>query len=220
MGKYAKLFLRLSLTFALVCAGFYVLEKYDYITQFSQIDNVLGLLPVIFVILAVGGLIVLLWIKHRERLPVTITLAIFVLLCAALFPTALRGNWWLNAHAPDGTESAPDLTLYAPFKEDTLAAKLDEKSTLVLAENLPVLDGATALYPLYAAFAQAVYDQDAFSDDKVICTNTRAAYQGIIEGKRDIIFVAQPAQSQLDTAKEAGADLVFTPIGKEAFVFL
>ena len=40
-----------------------------------------------------------------------------------------------------------------PLPEGTKAASLDGPSSLRLTEDLPMLDGATALYPLYAAFA-------------------------------------------------------------------
>ena len=89
-----------------------------------------------------------------------------------------------------------------------------------LTSELPVLDGATALYPVYAAFAQAVYAEDSFSHDLVNCTNTRGAYEAVIRGERDIIFVAGASERQISAAKSAGADLRFTPIGREAFVFL
>jgi ABC-type phosphate transport system substrate-binding protein len=38
-------------------------------------------------------------------------------------------------------------------------------------------------------------------------------------GETDIIFVLQPSDSQLQTARDAGAELRPTPIAKEAFVF-
>jgi len=54
----------------------------------------------------------------------------------------------------------------------------------------------------------------------VLCTNTRGAYEALISGNRDIIFAAGASERQLAEAKAAGADLRFTPIGREAFVFL
>ena len=83
-----------------------------------------------------------------------------------------------------------------------------------------ILDGATALYPVYAAFVQAAYDRSAYSRDVVRCTKTSQAYRSIIDGSCDIIFVLEPSESQKAAAKAAGADLVLTPIGREAFVFL
>jgi phosphate transport system substrate-binding protein len=57
---------------------------------------------------------------------------------------------------PDG-DSEINLWEYLPFENNTLTSTLDEPSTLNFTDNLPRLDGATALYPLYAAFVQATY---------------------------------------------------------------
>lgn len=146
-------------------------------------------------------------------------MALLAVLSAALFPTALRGDWWINAIASD--ESAPpDLSMYAPFSEGSRTAKPDGRPALRLTGDLPVLDGATALYPVYAAFAEAVYDEGVFSPGDVLCTNTRGAYDALIAGERDVIFAAGASAEQLAAARRAGADLRFTPIGREAFVFL
>lgn len=127
-------------------------------------------------------------------------------------------------------EQGVDLRLYKPFAENTKAVRLEEESTLKIEDNLPRLDGATALYPLYAAFAQAVYpagDYDIYamkySDPQergeVVCSTTEGAYTRLINGETDIIFVARPSEKQLAEAKRRGLKLKLTPIGKEAFVF-
>ena len=136
-------------------------------------------------------------------------------------------------------EQDVNLSLYDPFREDTLAASLSEPSALSLTDDLPRLDGATALYPLYSSFARAVYpaNYSVFpegdievkdgtiipekpGDNTVIaCTNTDGAYRRLITGRADIIFVAGPSEGQLQMAREAGVELKLTPIGREAFVF-
>ena len=118
-------------------------------------------------------------------------------------------------------ETYPDITVYAPFKEDSKVATLDEPSTLVLKENLPVLDGALALYPVYAAFAQATYQEEAVlaNPASVTFTDTVQAFRGLIAGERDIIITAAASKKQLEAAAEAGVELHLTEIGKEAFVF-
>lgn len=121
---------------------------------------------------------------------------------------------------------------YQPFKEKTKAVKLTEPSALKLTDNLPKIDGATALYPLYAAFVQAVYPEDEYyrhgkysSEHEsnigpvVACYGTSSAYNSLINGKVDIIFCAEPSDEQLDEAAENGISFNLTPIGKEAFVF-
>lgn len=119
---------------------------------------------------------------------------------------------------------------YEPFAEGTKAVYLDEESTLKFENPSIDMDGATALYPVYSAFAQAVYPQAKYdiydykyNEDEgygqVTCTGTIEAYQRLIEGKTDIIFCAAPSKDQLALAEAAGVQLHLTPIGREAFVF-
>lgn len=122
---------------------------------------------------------------------------------------------------------------YEPFadgeKTKTKAVYLEEESTLKFSEEqLLRLDGATALYPIYAGFVQAVYPEaeyrmyDGYSEDGyglVTCSNTVNCYQRLIDGQTDIIFVAAPSKAQQEAAAVAGMELHMTPIGKEAFVF-
>jgi len=112
---------------------------------------------------------------------------------------------------------------YAPFIENTKAVSLDEASVLKLTQNLPRLDGATAFYPVYSAFVQAVYPTADYrlqtENNPLWCTTTPWAYDRLIQGETDIIFVLAPSDEQLASAEEAGIELVFTPIGREAFVF-
>lgn len=122
------------------------------------------------------------------------------------------------------SEPEVNLTQYAPFAERSKAAILEEPSTYHIDNKLPRLDGATALYPLYSAFAQAVYPKGNYNPydsqvSKVICSTTPDAYRNLIAGETDIIFVAAPSQAQLKQAQLKGVELQLTPIGREAFVF-
>lgn len=117
-----------------------------------------------------------------------------------------------------------NLSQYEPFTENTKAVKLDEPSTYHIESDLPKLDGATALYPLYSAFVQSVYpsgqyDPYDFAQGQVICSTTPEAYKRLIDGEADIIFAAGPSLAQQKQAKLKGVELKLTPIGREAFVF-
>lgn len=117
-----------------------------------------------------------------------------------------------------------NLAQYEPFAENTKAVKLEEPSTYHIESDLPKLDGATALYPLYSAFVQSVYpsgqyDPYDFAQGQVICSTTPEAYKRLIDGEADIIFVAGPSLAQQKQAKLKGVELKLTPIGREAFVF-
>jgi len=125
---------------------------------------------------------------------------------------------------PRMSENDFDLREYQPFIEGTKAVFLNEVSTLALAYDLPILDGATALYPLYSAFAQAVYPEKEYKlncdDCAVQYSNTMRAHQRFAQkGDVDIIFVAEPSEDQVGYALQHGVEYKKTVIGKEAFVF-
>ena len=138
-------------------------------------------------------------------------------------------------------DNGVDIKQYLPFESGSKVVKLDEKSTLKINDNLPKLDGALALYPVYAAFVQAVYPSQKYvvddsnnpfgressidmvleynDDDPFVCSNTANAYKRLIIGNADMIFAAGPSKEQIEMAKEKGKEFHLTPIGKEAFVF-
>ena len=120
------------------------------------------------------------------------------------------------------------LSDYIPFQEGTKAVKLEEEAPFRFAwTQRPRLDGATALYPVYAAFVQAVYPEGYNENDYwpqksgqwVRCSGTIQAYSRLIRGETEMIFAAGPSQAQLEAAEKAGVQLHLTPIGREAFVF-
>lgn len=113
-----------------------------------------------------------------------------------------------------------DVFQYVPFEESSKLVSLEEESTLKLSEPLPIIDGATAFYPLYAAFAQATYPEKEYMpyESEVMVNTTPYAYENLMYGKVDMIFVFEPSKEQMEKAKKLGVELTFTPIGKESFV--
>jgi phosphate transport system substrate-binding protein len=107
-----------------------------------------------------------------------------------------------------------------PFRADNTLVKIPSP-TLSIERGHPRLDGATALYPIYAAAVQALYKNiDADSSWGVITSSTTPeAYNRLISGAADLVFVAQPSIEQRAAAEDAGRSLQLTPIAKEAFVF-
>lgn len=148
----------------------------------------------------------------------------------ALFAAAYAASVLITTNTPSISEDSRfDIWYdYAPYKEgDSRLATLDEPPTLKLEGDLPVMDGATALFPVYSAFAQALYDKDQLIEEDggvnyelLSCSTTAFAYDSIVDGTADIIFVAGASKEQMEYAKEMGVELIFTPIGKEAFVFI
>ncbi len=128
-----------------------------------------------------------------------------------------------------------DVKNYLPHEKESDLPKIE--SSLKLTENLPVLDGAAALVPVYAAIIDNVYPEGCvtyeggtFSDDNYYgenfaensamqYKNTVRGYQAIVDGDTDILFCAGPSEEQKQYAKEQGVELVYVPIGLEGFVF-
>ncbi len=137
--------------------------------------------------------------------------------------------------------SSTDFTDYTVYAKKSKLVTLDHEPSFVIEneEDMPVLDGAEACYPLYAAFAKAVYkDIDKieekyigneqyyeYGNGKIVTfTNTIYGFKRLVDkesydGTVDMFFGARPSQSQLEYAKACGVEVEVTPIGKEAFVF-
>ena len=178
-----------------------------------------------FVLLMLTGLLALclrlLVGKQRRRFLMLGYLAV----CAGAAVYVGLGVW--RDSIPTMEDRLSLLYQYQPNAPDTKAVRLEEEPTLKLEGNyfLPSMDGATALYPVYAAFAQAVYPEKEYPLDgtydftSVACSNTMGAYRRLIDRDVDVIFVAEPSQAQRAAAESAGMELHFTPIGREAFMF-
>ncbi len=128
-----------------------------------------------------------------------------------------------------------DVGLYLPHEENSDLVRIH--SSLKLTEDLPVLDGAAALVPVYAAIVDNVYPEGSvtyeggsFCDDNYYgenfapdsamqYNNTVRGYQAVVDGTTDILFCAAPSAQQEQYAAEKGVELVYVPVGLEAFVF-
>lgn len=178
----------------------------------------------IFLALSAGLILYLLWSAKRRR-SVIAAVVCGVVLCAAATGGVYLYRTYIE-NIPTLEEGGDLLARYAPYAENSETAELDEESELKLSSDIPRMDGATALYPIYAAFAKAVYPKELIDDvgeaavnEYLMCSTTTGAYRNIVTGDADIIFAAAPSDEQRDYAEENGVELVYTPIGKEAFVF-
>lgn len=114
---------------------------------------------------------------------------------------------------------------YLPFDENSKTVTVD--TDFKLEGDLPVIDGAAALYPVFSGVVGSVYPKssvifngtDFDQGSALLMNNTRSAYEEIVDGTADIVFCAYPSEEQLKYAEDNGVELVFEPIGLEAFVF-
>ncbi|MDR1539374.1 MAG: substrate-binding domain-containing protein [Clostridiales bacterium] len=107
----------------------------------------------------------------------------------------------------------------------TLVKTLEEQATLAFAGNLPILDGETAIYPLYSAFARATYPQGDYKpynkqETPVGCNGTSTAFYKLLDAAADVIFLMDVSEDQKEFALSYGLELELAPIGLDAFVFI
>lgn len=114
-------------------------------------------------------------------------------------------------------------------------AALDEAPALekrVSDQRLPHLDGDRRLYPLYAAYVQAIYPKDtvyyeawdSYREDGnpiLTCTGAETAWQRLSDGDADVIFVPAPEGDDpiWATLAARGQAAEFTPLCMDAVVF-
>ena len=169
----------------------------------------------------------------KQVLAIALVVMIFVLFNASMYMILTKR---LSNNFSDTSQAKMiDVEKYLPHNPESDLARID--SSLKLTDNLPVLDGAAALVPVYASFVDAVYPEGSvtyeggsFSDDnfygenfaedsKMQYKNTVRGYQAIVDGDTDILFCASPSAEQKKYAEDKKVELVYVPIGLEAFVF-
>ena len=132
----------------------------------------------------------------------------------------------ISHHSPGMQKMSVEVGNYVPFtgSENVYSTEGAAK----LEGDIPVIDGAAALLPVYAGFVQSIYPEssvkfngeDYDASSAMHYTNTRGAYKDIVDGNADIIICAQPSDEQLAYAAEKGVELELVPIGSDAFVFI
>ena len=158
-----------------------------------------------------------------------ISLILFVTAMFAAFDIAVYNIFtkrYINDTSPEMQAKSIELSKYLPFDENSGIVKTD--SAAKLSGDLPVIDGAAALYPVFSGFVNAVYPSDSVSfdgenfapDSALQFHNTRGAYAAIVDGTADVVICAAPSKEQLEYAEQNGVELELVPIGREAFVFI
>jgi len=161
-------------------------------------------------------LLPLIWLRKKKKV------LIIWLVPAAIYFVSLGVHYGLEKYDQSITiNTAPNINVheYLPFEEDSKIVKIDSK-TLKLTEDLPVIDGAAAFFPVYSAFVNAVYPETTELYDGVFeYNNTPGGYQLLAEKGIDLFLGVYPSEEQKAYAEECDTTFVYTPVGTEAFVF-
>lgn len=169
---------------------------------------------------------------------------IIAILCTILLFVAVNAFLYITitsrlANNFSGTNQLKmvDVAKFLPFEDTSELARTGSSLNFQNSDDLPILDGAAALVPVYASVIEncypegsVTYEGGAFSDDNYYGENFAAdsvmQYQNTIRGfdalvdcSVDLFFTAHPSTEQMQSAKDKGVELEIVPIGLEAFVF-
>jgi len=158
----------------------------------------------------------LIWLKKRKKFLIGWGIT------AAVYFVCLGANYGYEKYDESITiNTSPNINVYEylPFRQDSKIVKT-RSDTLQLADDLPRIDGAAALFPVYSAFVNAVYPETTELNDGVFWyNNTPGGYQALAEKQEDVFIGVYPSEEQKAYAEECDTTFVYTPIGTEAFVF-
>ncbi len=208
------LIVKLILTTIVIFASVYVGLFSGLILSSEGINTVISFIAMLVL---PSLLLPLIWLKKRKKF------IIVWLIAAALYFIALGTNYAMVKYDESITiNTSPNINVheYFPFEEESKIVKYDSK-TLEFTDNLPKIDGAAALFPVYSAFVNATYPDTVKlrADGAFQYNNTPDGYKLLAEKQTDIFIGVYPSDEQRAYAKECNTTFEYTPIGSEAFVF-
>ena len=213
MKKALFIVLKIILTAATLFVSYYALFVTAMLLFSSGINHIIAYIGLIVV---PSLLLPLIWLKKRKKF------LIIWCICAAVYGAALGTNFGIikyNKSITVNTSPNIDIQAYLPFEENSKIVKTYSK-TLKLNENLPKIDGAAALFPVYSAFVNAVYPNTTKLHDGIFeYNNTPDGYRLLAEKETDVFIGVYPSDEQRAYAEENQTTFEYTPIGTEAFVF-
>lgn len=212
--KPIKVIIQLLLTVGTVLASFYA-GIFIFLLCLSA--NIIIVLSLIAVLLLPILLLILVYSKNKKK--------VFKYWCvfALILAIALSINIGINKYNEKITiDTNPNINTeeYLPFDDNSKIVKLEKEASLKLTNNLPIVDGAAAVFPVYSAFVNATYPNTVkLYDGTFEYNNTVGGYKLLGEKETDIFFGAYPSKEQIETAQSKGTEFEYTEIGTEAFVF-
>lgn len=145
--------------------------------------------------------------------------ALFCLLMLCLIP-AYR---WYTVERYKQMSDNINWYAYDPWRAETKVVVVEPAPEFKISKDLPRMDGAYALYPVYSGVVRALYDRREFEKHsrwKYLDTSgSDITFEKLLKNGADLIFSAPPSKKQIADAEAKGLKYEITPFAKEAFVF-
>lgn len=112
------------------------------------------------------------------------------------------------------------------YNKSTTSSEIDvevfaDDGPIFTKEDYPRVDASLAIHPLVDSIAAnflQIPEEDL--DYEYTKTRTSDVYKNLVDGKVDVIFVAEPSQADYDYAASKGVELDVKPVTSSAFVFI
>lgn len=169
-----------------------------------------------------GGLMILIsaFRKHKKDALIGAAIIAGAIICLIAGSEIERRIDWETRRRYEVVKANINEREYRPFSEGNKLVTPTLPVPARLTGALPKLNGAYALYPVYAAVVQAIYPDDRERYwDVVGTTGSDSTFRRLNDGSVDLIFGGAPSQAQLKEAEDKGIHYEMTPFGREAFVF-
>ena len=181
-----------------------------------NIDLLLCLVPMILILLLIPALFL-----RKKKIYLCVFFAILLAVSLPLGITVY--DEYIRAVTVD-TNPVLDYEQYLPFQEmgDHRYGRIwsvdywdDFRPQEKLTGDLPVLDGAQYVFPLYSGIVNAIYPETTVLGDRCFrFSGETEAFQGLLNGTVDIYFGMEPTPEQLAVAEHQGIELILTPVAK------
>ncbi len=205
---------KVFLTINIAILSFYVglVGLVSALISYNLSDTILSVAAIFFL----PSILPFIWLKKRKKYLISWLCCILAAGIAFVVPFSIEK--YEESITIDVTPNI-NVNEYLPFVEDSKIFKFDSQ-TFKLTGDLPIIDGATAAFPVYSAFVNAVYPKTTKLHDGVFeYNNTVGGYRALAEKKTDIFLGAAPSKKQVEYAEKCGTVFKYTQIGTEAFVF-
>lgn len=208
-----KIAIKIILTILTIIISFFIGIYGTLILAFAGFSIIGGILGAVLIS---GVCIPLVWIKKKKAV-------ILIGLIALIIYGMIVGIPYLIKQHEESLiiDTSPNIIVeeYLPFDKNSKIVQY-KSETLKLTDNLPVVDGAAAVFPVYSAFVNAVYPESTeLFDGTFEYNNTVMGYELLAQKEIDIFFGAYPSKEQIAFAKENNTTFKYTQIGSEGFVF-
>lgn len=110
-----------------------------------------------------------------------------------------------------------DLEKFKPFTENNILLK--ENIEFKINKNLPVINAASACYPLAATIVENVYNKEVYNEKILSLVSTNETYNNILNGKTDIVIATEPSKEQKSKIEKANLELEYIKIDLTELVF-